>query len=78
MMARRLETFPAATGARYPWDEWLDGAAWQLVRGDDFHAKTSTLRANAQIQAKKRGGRVRTKAVEQDGREAIVIQFQRV
>ena len=54
-MARRLENFPAATGARYPWDEWLDGSVWQLIRGEDFTAKASTFRTNAQLQAKKRG-----------------------
>lgn len=77
-MARKLEAFPSATGARYPWDEWLDGSVWELVRGDDFNAKTATFRANAQIQAKRRGGRARSKAVDASGREGVVIQFQRV
>lgn len=77
-MARRLDSFPAPVGARYPWDEWLDGSVWELVRGDDFSSRTSTLRANAQIQAKKRGGRVRSKSAKvPDGREAVVIQFER-
>jgi hypothetical protein len=76
-VARKLESFPAATGARYPWDEWLDGSVWELVRGVDFHAKATTFRTNAQIQAKKRGGRVRSKAVEAGGHEAVVIQFHR-
>ena len=77
-MARRMETFPAAAGARYPWDDWLDGSVWELVRGEDFHSKASTFRANAQIQAKRRGGRVRSKSMDASGREALVIQFQRV
>jgi hypothetical protein len=76
-MARRLDTFPAPRGARYPWDEWLDGSVWQLVRGEDFAAKATTFRANAQIQAKKRGGRTRSRGIEVDGREAVVIQFER-
>lgn len=76
-MARRLEVFPAATGARYPWDEWLDGSAWELIRGDDFKSKPSTFRANAQTQARKRGGRVRSRALDRAGREALVIQFRR-
>jgi hypothetical protein len=76
-MARRLDAFPAPTGARYPWDKWLDGSVWELVRGDDFQSKLSTLRANAQSQAKKRGGRSRSKVVTTgDGREAVVIQFE--
>lgn len=76
-MARRLDSFPAATGSRYPWDEWLDGSVWELGRGDDFQAKPSTFRTNAQTQAKKRGGRVRSKAVDAGGREGVVIQFVR-
>jgi len=77
-MARRLESFPAATAARHPWDEWLDGSVWELVPGADFQAKLSTLRANAQLQAKKRGGHTRSKVVKtDDGREAVVIQFER-
>jgi hypothetical protein len=76
-MARRLDSFPATTGARYPWDEWLDGSPWELVPGEDFDSKTSTFRANAQIQAKKRGGRARSRATISDGRAAVIIQFQR-
>jgi hypothetical protein len=76
-MARRLDAFPAPASARYPWDEWLDGSAWELVRGDDFQSRLTTLRANAQAQAKRRGGRARSKAVRTtDGREAVVIQFE--
>lgn len=75
-MARKLESFPASSGARYPWDEWLDGNVWELVSGEDYTAKSPTFRANAQLQAKKRSGRVRTKATESNGREAVVIQFE--
>lgn len=76
-MARKLESFPSAALARYPWDEWLDGSVWELVRGEDFQSKMATFRANAQLQAKRRGGRVRTKLVDAAGREAVAIQFQR-
>jgi hypothetical protein len=76
-MARRLDSFPAQTGSRYPWDEWLDGNPWELVPGEDFASKSSTLRANAQIQAKKRNGRTRSRTVVNNGREAVVIQFVR-
>jgi len=76
-MARRLDSFPMQTGSRYPWDEWLDGNAWELLPGEDFSSKATTLRSNAQIQAKKRGGRARSRAVVNNGREAVVIQFVR-
>lgn len=77
-MARRLDAFPAPTGARYPWEEGLDGDVWELIRGTDFPSKAVTFRANVQTQAKKRGGRVRSKAVTVDGRDAVVIEFQRM
>jgi hypothetical protein len=76
-MARQLESFPASSGARYPWDEWLDGSVWELVKGEDFTSKLPTFRANAQLQARKRSGRVRSKGTESGGREAVVIQFHR-
>jgi hypothetical protein len=76
-MARRLDSFPTQHGSRYPWDEWLDGNPWELIPGEDFASKSSTLRANAQLQAKKRNGRTRSRAVVNDGREAVVIQFVR-
>jgi hypothetical protein len=78
-MARVLSTFPAATTLqrRYPWDEWLDGQPWELDEHEDFKCKPNTLRANAQIQAKRRGGRVRTRLLTRDGRIVIVMQFLR-
>lgn len=77
-MARKLDNFPADSNARYPWDEWLDGSAWELRRGEDFDAKPATLKTNAQSQAKKRNGRVRSRMTDTtEGREALVIQFQR-
>jgi hypothetical protein len=76
-MAKRLDTFPTPAGARYPWEEWLDGSVWELRQGQDFTAKLPTFRANAQTQAKKRGGVIRSRRVEVDGGEAVVIQFER-
>jgi hypothetical protein len=75
-MPRKLEQFPVATGsARYPWDELLNGDAWELVSGDDFTSKPSTLVQNARAQAKRRGGNVRTRLFENGHRTSVVIQF---
>jgi hypothetical protein len=76
-MPRKLERFPAAATARYPWDELLDGDPWELVQGVDFTAKPTTLIANARVQAKRRGGIVRTRLLQRgDGTSSIVLQFQ--
>lgn len=75
-MARTLDSFPRAEGtARYPWDRWLDGQVWELVAGEDFTSKLRTFAQNAHLQARKRGGRVRTKEIRSGDRAAIVIQF---
>lgn len=78
-MARRLDSFPAATRAQqYPWDEWLDGNVWQLDRGTDYRAKASTIIANARLQAKRRGGILRTRLLEEgSASESVVVQFRR-
>jgi hypothetical protein len=74
-MPRKLERFPSAATSRYPWDELLDGDPWELVSGEDFVAKPMTLIANARAQAKRRGGTVRTRMLQNGDRASVVIQF---
>jgi hypothetical protein len=74
-MPRKLEQFPSAAVSRYPWDELLNGDAWELVQGDDFDAKPRTFIQNARAQAKRRGGSVRTRLFENGDRASVVIQF---
>jgi len=74
-MARTLDTFPALPSqARHAWDEWLDGRVWRLARGEDFSGKAKTLVQNARGQAKRRGGTVRTRLLDE---ETVVVQFRR-
>jgi hypothetical protein len=70
-----LDRFPAAATSRYPWDELLDGDPWELVQGEDFRAKPTTFVANARAQAKRRGGTVRTRLLQEGDRSSVVIQF---
>jgi hypothetical protein len=76
-MPRKLDRFPAMATSRYPWDELLDGDPWELVQGEDFKAKPTTFIANARVQAKRRGGTVRTRLLLNGDRPSIVIQFRR-
>jgi len=55
----------------------MDGQVWQLARGEDYTAKTNTVLANARAQAKRRGGTVRTRILNDAGRESLVIQSRR-
>lgn len=61
---------------RYPWEEWLDGGIWKLKQGEDFQAKLQTFRSNAGTQAKKRGGKLRTRTLKEEDGEYLVIWFQ--
>jgi hypothetical protein len=72
---RKLERFPATASSRYAWDELLDGDPWELVAGQDFNARPSTLIANARAQAKRRGGTLRTRTLQKGDLLAVVIQF---
>jgi hypothetical protein len=75
-MARILDSFPALPSqARHPWNEWLDGQVWRLEHGEDFQAKSRTFVQNARAQAKRRGGRVKTRFLVENGRESVVLQF---
>jgi hypothetical protein len=76
-MARKLERFPAAATSRYPWDDLLDGSPWELVQGEDFESRPETVVANARLQAKKRGGNVRTRLLQNGDRASVVIEFKR-
>lgn len=76
-MAKRLEAFPedlrVRTTESYPWDEWFDGSAWELRKGEDYVIKTKSFVSNAQAKARKRGGSCRTGLLPND--EGVVIQY---
>lgn len=76
-MPRKLEQFPSAAISRYPWDQLLDGDPWELVHGEDFTSKPTTVIANARTQARRRGGNVRTRLIENGHHTSVVIQFTR-
>lgn len=77
-MAQTLERFPVAGGQpRYPWEQWLDGQVWQLAKGDDYTSKATTVIANARTQAKRRGGAVCTRLLNDGGLQTVVLQFRK-
>jgi hypothetical protein len=72
-MPRVLEELPKAargSGAhrpeKYPFDEWFDGNVYELVEGEDFEAKRSTLATVIHNAATKREMIVATR-MTQDG-----------
>lgn len=77
-MAQKLEAFPEGANSRegysrYPWNEWLDGDAWELEQGADFTVTTKSFRSAAAQAARIRNGGIRT-ALTNEGKN-VVIQF---
>jgi hypothetical protein len=75
VMAVELECFPSSSTRRYPWEQWLNGAVWQLFPGEDFASKPSTMLGAARSHAKRLGGTLRTRTLREGDRETVVIQF---
>lgn len=76
-MAKRLDSFPdnlqVRTTEAYPWDDWFDGSAWELKKGEDYLVKTKSFVSNAQAKARNRGGSLRTASLPNDS--GVVIQY---
>jgi hypothetical protein len=68
----KLDAFPVhPTQSRYPWDQLLDGSVWKVNPGTDFGGKPKSFVHSARAQARRRGGTVRTRLIEDD----VVLQF---
>ena len=69
-MAKKLKTLPVSLsrckGPLYPWNEWLDGSPWELVKGKDFHCSLSGFMASAYHAAQRRGMYVKTRTNKTD------------
>jgi hypothetical protein len=74
-MAEELDEFPGGpTKSRFPWDDWLNGKPWLHQRGEVYEVKTTSLRVSAFREAASRGLKIRTRIVNDNGGEALVIQ----
>ena len=77
-MARRLDSFHTDVPQpqrRYPWDDWTDGSAWEIRRGDDYDVDTENMRVNLHMRAESKVMKVRTRKVRDDRGEGLVFQF---
>ena len=77
-MAERLAELPKGRGGSSTAvkDEWLDGTAWRLIKGEDYERSTSAQRAALSAAGRARGLRLRSRVGrEQDGTECLLIQF---
>jgi hypothetical protein len=78
-MARQLDQFPAdeapRAGRRYPWDDWTNGSAWEIRRGEDYDVATENMRVNLHMKADSLGRKVRTKKINDAEGEGLVFEF---
>ncbi len=59
-------------GSRYPWDEWFDGKARILAKGEDFTSQISSFRTTVYECARRRGLKVRIATV--DNGKGVAVQ----
>jgi hypothetical protein len=73
-MAEKIDAFPvAAQRSSYPLDDWLDGSAWKLIKGEDFESPTS-IRSMLSTAAKARGMKLRTRRRTEGDQEVLLIE----
>lgn len=58
-MARRLNK-NLNRQQRYPWDQWLDGATWEIQQGEDFNVEMESMRVQIHNAARTHGFRATT------------------
>ena len=76
-MAEVLDQLPSASTGRsisYPWDEWMDGKARKLVKGEDFECSAKSMRCMAYAKSKKAGKHLKTRTSFEEP-NALWIQF---
>lgn len=75
-MARKLDKFDwnkTKRKGKYPWDSWLDGETYELVRGKDFNIDVEAFRTSVAGAAATRGFVVSTHRPDKKG-NSLVIQ----
>lgn len=60
--------------AMYPWDQWLNGEAWELRQGQDFQTPTERFRKTAWSAAHSQGKKIETRLLRDGGAERLVIR----
>lgn len=60
--------------ALYPWDEWLDGEARELLKGTDYQTATERFRKTAWNAAHTQGKKIETRLLRDGAGEGLVIR----
>ena len=58
-MATNIDSFSApqqrGIAAKYPYDQWFNGAIWRITQGEDFDCKPQNVRSTLRVQAWRKG-----------------------
>lgn len=75
-MAERIESLPPVKGRPliYPWSEWMDGSAWRITHGEDFHVSAATMAQLVRQRGLRHGVSVSARL---SGDESVEFQFER-
>lgn len=78
-MAQQVNEQLAGRRSIYPWDNWLDGTTWKLLRGasKDYRCLTDTMIRHARRTASSRGKKVHVSYVK-DGKKTIGFLLQAI
>lgn len=71
-MAKRIKPIGGKTKLDYPWNEWLDGSAWLLTRGEDFFCSIESFKTNIRRHAKER--KIAISVLTTDNEDQLVVQ----
>lgn len=72
-MAEPIDNLSPLRARIYPWDEWTDGRAWRIRRGEDFKVSAASMATMVRLRAKADGMTATCRIVD-DG-EAVEFQF---
>ncbi len=54
----------------YPYDQWLDGQIWKIIKDTDFNCNVQSMRVNLYNAARSRRIQIRTKT----GPDHVIVQ----
>lgn len=69
-MAQMIDQWPEITRtrkSRYPWDEWANGAIWQVQEGTDFDSSLKTFVQGLYAYAKRHESKVEVRSEPASG-----------
>lgn len=75
-MAERIASLgPVRVGSTplYPWDEWMDGSAWRIRRGEDFAVPVKSMASMIRIRGNQFGVGASARIVDEN---TVEFQFE--